>query len=50
MTNYTYHRGKTSKDIYLMDWHVAPAKFYQVNGALLEWQTITAPFYLQVLA
>ena len=33
MTNYTYHRGKTSKDIYLMDWHVAPAKFYQVNGA-----------------
>ena len=32
-TNYTYHRGNTSKDIYLMDWHVAPAKFYQVNGA-----------------
>lgn len=32
-TNYTYHRGNTSKDIYLMDWHVAPANFYQVNGA-----------------
>ena len=32
-TNYTYHRGNTSKDIYLMDWHIAPAKFYQVNGA-----------------
>lgn len=36
MTSYTYHRGNTSKDIYLMDWHVAPAKFYQVNGAPIE--------------
>lgn len=33
---YTYHNGTKKSDIYLMDWQICNAKFYQQNGVPIE--------------